>query len=76
MKKLLPVALTLVLLTGCASHYKVTQPSSGKTYYTTKVHHKKGDIIFKDAASGSEVILDAAEITKISKSEFKEATKK
>jgi len=73
MRKIIPLVAAAALLTGCAKHYQVTQPSSGSTYYTKSVKHRHGKISFKDAATGNKVTLDDAEVEKISKSEFKEA---
>jgi len=60
----------------------VSDPASGKTYYTKKVKKAKiggkrtGGIIFEDATTKSEVTLQSSEVLKISGKEFKAATKK
>ena len=64
-----------LLLTGCTNYYKVTDPASGRTYYTTEVERERRSttIQFKDAKSGSEVTLPASEIKEISKEAYKSA---
>lgn len=71
------VALTSVsLLTGCTSYYKVTDPTSGKTYYTTEIREaKKGGTQLTDARTKAKVTIQNSEITKISQSDFKAAIK-
>jgi hypothetical protein len=76
MEKLIPVVIGFALLAGCAKHYQISDTSSGKTYYAKGYDESRrtGQVSFKDAKSGSKVSLDSAEIKKISKSEFKDAT--
>ena len=70
-------AVAACLLAGC-SHYKVTDPNSGKVYYTESVHHTKheGFIKFKDAKTGGEVTLQSSNVEKIGKEEFETAVGK
>ena len=77
------VLIVFVLtMAGCATYYKVSDPASGKAYYTTKIKKAKiggkptGAIVFKDAATKSQVTLQSSEVKKISGKEFKENTKK
>ena len=50
--------LAIVLMTaGCTTYYRVTEPGSGKMYYTTDVKRRGSAVEFKDAKSGSEVTL-------------------
>ena len=72
-RKIALVILGCTLITGCAKHYSVTDASSGKTYYTKKVHHRSGSVNFTDAG-GSDVTLSNAEVKKISKKDYKDAT--
>lgn len=66
-----------LLIAGCTTHYKVTDPASGKTYYTTKVHQNKaGSIEFKDAQTGNTVTVQNSEVAKIDKKEYNDAVKK
>ena len=67
----------VLLVTGCGTYYKVTDPSSSKIYYTTKIDkERRGSVEFKDANSGSTVTLQNSEITEVSKEEFKANTAK
>lgn len=72
------VVATAVWVAGCASYYKVTDPASGRTFYTEKVERGKGQttIMFKDAKSGAEVTLPASEVLEIPSDEYSKATGK
>jgi len=63
-------------MAGCGSiyHYKITDPSTGNTYYSQKIEKKNSAIEFKDAKSGSTVTLQNSEILEISKEEYKANT--
>ena len=54
-------ALAFVLLTlslaACAHYYKVTDPATGKAYYTEDVDRKGSAVQFKDAQNGSSMTL-------------------
>jgi uncharacterized protein YceK len=61
----------LCVLSGCSSYYRVTDPGSGRTYYTKKVDHDLGSAVkFKDAKTESQVTLQSSEVKEISGSEF------
>jgi len=71
---LLPLA---ALIIGCATHYyQVTDPATEKDYYTERVERKQGSVTFKDANSQRTVTLQASEIIKITKDQFKAETGK
>ena len=62
-----------MLVAGCSdNHYRVTDPASGKAYYTTKVSDtgKSGAVKIKDAKTGSTVTLQSSEVKKISEGEY------
>jgi hypothetical protein len=63
---------------GCASYYKVTDPASGRVFYTEDIDRQKGGttIMFKDAKTGAEVTLPSSEVLQVSSEEFKKATGK
>jgi hypothetical protein len=66
--------IALVCLTvGCSSYYRVTDPSSGRTYYSKKVDEagKAGAIKFKDERTGSHVTLQSSDVREISADDFK-----
>lgn len=59
-------------LTGCGSYYKVTEPTTGKIYYTEDIDKtKSGTIRFQDAVTGSNVTIQNSEVQEITKDEFK-----
>ncbi len=73
--RVMVIGLMAMFLVSCGSYYKVTEPSSDKTYYTKKIKSKKeGAVVFTDEASGSDVTLQNSEVTEIDKDEFKTGT--
>jgi uncharacterized protein YceK len=62
-----------VLVAGCSSYYKVTEPQSGKTYYTKKVDNLAGSgaVKVKDDRTGSVVTLQSSEVKEISEKDYK-----
>ena len=65
------VAGSLFLATGCANYYRVTDPASGKVYYTKDINRRDGGAIsLKDAATGDQVTLQNSQVAKVSKEEF------
>jgi len=74
------IAAFLVLaglsLAGCASYYQVTDPSTGKTYYSEEVERDDGAVTFVDANTGAEVTLQNTEVKEINKETFRANTPK
>jgi len=73
----LSIALMLggltMLVAGCSdNHYRVTDPTSGNSYFTTKVSDtgKGGAVKIKDAKTGSTVTLQSSEVKEISEQEY------
>jgi len=66
-----------LMVTGCTSYYRVTDPASGKAYYTTKVSDagRGGAVKIKDEKTGSMVTLQSSEIKEISSDEYEAALK-
>ncbi|MFY4730438.1 hypothetical protein [Nitrospira sp. BLG_2] len=62
-----------MLAAGCTTYYRVTDPASGKTYYTTKVKDagKGGAVKITDDKTGSTVTLQSSEVKEISSDEYK-----
>jgi hypothetical protein len=57
---------------GCASYYKVTDPQSGKEYYTKEINSLSGGAVkLKDARSGSTVTLQNSQVKEISENDYK-----
>lgn len=76
MWKQLVTALVLggltMLVAGCTNYYRVTDPTTGKAYYTKKVDAGKGGAVkIKDEKTGSMVTLQSSEVKEISKGEYK-----
>ncbi|GDY00254.1 hypothetical protein LBMAG48_26570 [Phycisphaerae bacterium] len=66
--------LAILSLSGCTTYYKVADPVSGKSYYTTSVDQNKSGVTkLVDARTGSKVTIQNSEVTKISKDEYKAA---
>jgi hypothetical protein len=61
-----------LLVAGCASYYRVTDPLSGKEFYTQKVDTLSGGAVkVLDARSGSVVTLQNSQVKEISEKEYK-----
>src|SRR5215216_1814985 len=62
-----------LIAAGCSSpHYRVTDPASGKEYFTTKVQEagKGGAVKVKDGNTGSMVTLQSSEVKEISGDDY------
>ena len=70
------VALLAVSLTGCAHYYKVTDPGSGKVFYTEDVKRNGSAVEFKDAQTGSVTTLQNSSVLEIDKQEYQTAVPK
>jgi hypothetical protein len=68
----------MMVMAGCTTYYRVTDPASGKEYYTTNVKDKgrSGAVKITDDKSGSSVTLQSSEVREISEDEYKAATGK
>jgi uncharacterized protein YceK len=79
MKSKLPLHVAVlavaVLVGGCASYYKVTDPASGRVYYTQEVERKGGTtVMFKDGKTGAQVTLPSSEVMEVKSDEYKKNT--
>lgn len=69
--------LFVAVLGGCSGHYKVTDPASGRVYYTRDVDGVRGGAVeFKDETTGANVTLQSSEVKEIKSEEFDAAVKK
>src|SRR5262245_17598006 len=60
-----------LMITGCTSYYKVTDPTSGRVYYTTQLKQRgSGAAELTDARTGNVVNLQNSEVQQINKEEF------
>ena len=70
----LPLTLVLsaaLFLAGCTSYHRVTDNATGKVYYTAQLKKKEGGaVVIKDAATGDNVTIQNAQVSKITKEEF------
>jgi uncharacterized protein YceK len=73
--KFVSCCLTLLVVTalmGCASYYKITDPASGKVYYTEDIDKTgSGTILFKDEVTKSQVTLPTSEVLEITEDQYK-----
>jgi len=61
---------------GCTHYYRVTDPGSGKTYYTTDIHEDRGGAVkLKDDRTRSTVTLQSSEVREISEDEYEAEVK-
>lgn len=68
------VALMFVILSACGTYYKITDPASGKIFYTTDYDKdRSGAISFEDTRSKSKVTLQSSEISEIGSDEYDKA---
>jgi hypothetical protein len=56
-------------LSGCTTYYRITDPTTGKAYYSTELK-QDGATSFKDARTGDSITLQNVEVRKISKEDF------
>ena len=59
-------------MAGCTTYYKVSDPATGHTYYTTKVkkHSSSGAATFEDARTKSTVTIPSSAVKEVSEEEF------
>ena len=62
-----------VMTAGCTTYYRVTDPASGKSYYTTEIKEagRAGAVKIKDVKTESTVTLQSSEVKEISEEEYK-----
>jgi hypothetical protein len=71
MKKCFIILIICFFAVGCAKYYKITDPTTEKTYYTKKVKKRgSGAVRLKDQRTGRTVTLQSSEVEKITKDQF------
>lgn len=61
----------LLLVTGCTTYYRITDPPTRRVYYTTDFDRTdSGAVQFYDARSRSTVTLQSSEIVEISRDAY------
>jgi hypothetical protein len=67
-------AAMLFAMTGCTSYYKVTDPTTGRAYYTTNVKTLDGGATrLEDSRSKTEVTIQNSQVEKITKAQYEAA---
>jgi hypothetical protein len=60
-----------IVAAGCTSYYRITDPTTGRAYYTTKVDEQRGGgVTFKDERTGNNVTVQNSEVKKVTKEEY------
>ena len=77
MIRILAVVPLMLLAGGCASYYKVTEPGSGKEFYTQDVSRRvtNGSVEFKDAKTGATTTLQNSQVLEIDKKTYEAGLK-
>ena len=71
MKKCFVMLIICFFAVGCTKYYKITDPTTDKIYYTTKIKKKgSGAINIEDKRTGKKVTLQSSEIEKITENQF------
>ena len=66
----------MLMVSGCTHYYRVTDPASGKTYYTTDIDKEDGGAAtIKDERTRSNVTLQSTEGREISEDEYEAEVK-
>ena len=74
---LLSMFVLAIVTSGCTTYYAITDPRTGKQYYTTDWDTARGGTTrFIDAKSGAIVTIQESEIREISEKEFQGNTGK
>jgi hypothetical protein len=64
------IGVLSLAMAGCSGYYRVTEPGSGKIYYTRDIDERSGAVKFKDDRTKNSVILHSAEVSEISEAEY------
>jgi hypothetical protein len=64
------IGVLSLMVAGCSEYYRVTDPGSGRVYYTTDIEERIGGVKFKDDRTKSTVILHSAEMSEVSEEEY------
>jgi hypothetical protein len=67
-------AIAVAGLAACGSYYRVTDPASGREYYTSDIDRDDTTVTFEDARTGEDVTLHSSEVGKVSEDDYKAAT--
>jgi hypothetical protein len=67
------IVLATVSLAACAHYYKVTDPASGKVFYTEDVKRNGSAVEFKDAQTGGVTTLQNSQVQEVDKEAYETA---
>ena len=67
----------LATIAACTSYYEVTDPTTGRVYYTTDIEDRKGGAVtLIDDRNDVEVTVQNSEVREISKDTYKDGLSK
>ena len=67
----------LASVAACTTYYEVTDPTTGRVYYSTDIEDRKGGAVtLVDDRNGAEVTVQNSEIREISKDTYKDGLSK
>ena len=69
---LLSCVAGMLLLSGCATYYRVTDPGTGKEYYTMQVARDGSAVRFKDAVTSEEVTIQNSRVATITQAQYEQ----
>jgi hypothetical protein len=65
------ILCVLAACCGCVRYYKVSEPSGGRIYYTTKVDEQSsGAVKFDDMKTGSRITLQSSDVKEVRKADL------
>ncbi|HTT39781.1 MAG TPA: hypothetical protein VMH32_19200 [Burkholderiales bacterium] len=76
LKSIVPCMVAVIMLcTSCAAstYYQVTDPGSGKVFYTQEIKRNGSAVEFRDAKTGGVVTLQSSEIVHITPQAYNQA---
>jgi hypothetical protein len=70
-RKSLVASGLFLLLAGCTTYYEVTDPTTGKAYYTTSIDtNSSGSSTFTDARTGDKMTLQNSQVATITQQQY------
>jgi hypothetical protein len=66
------LALLVVALvaSGCTTYYRITDPATGRSYYTTAYTRDPNNVRFKDHKTRADVVLPNSDIREVTQEEY------
>ena len=68
----LAIVLSLCfMMMGCTTYYQVRDPSTGSTYYSTKIEEERGGAVsLKDARTNAQVTIQNSEVIELTPDQY------